>query len=153
MIDKQKKITIVLANFYPNISSQLLKGAENELKKKKFKKMNIAREFFLEQKISCYKIVEVPGIFEIPVVAAQEIEKSDGIIALGCVIKGKTPHFDFISKSATDGIMNLSIQYKKPIGNGILTCLNKKQAEERANIKKKNKGKDAALAVFSLLNI
>ena len=149
----QRKITIIVANFYPGISSQLLKGVENELKKKKFTKMNTHTEFFLEKKISCYKIVNVPGIFEIPVAAAKEIEKSDGIIALGCVIKGKTPHFDFISKSATDGIMNLSIQHKKPIGNGILTCLNKKQAEERANIKKKNKGKDAALAIFSLLNI
>ena len=149
----QKKITIIVASFYPDISSQLLKGVENELKKKKFTKMNTHTEFFLEEKISCYKIVNVPGIFEIPVAAAQEIEKSDGIIALGCVIKGKTPHFDFISKSATDGIMNLSIQHKKPIGNGILTCLNKKQAEERANIKKKNKGKDAVLAIFSLLNI
>jgi len=153
MINIPKKITIVVANFYPDISSQLLKGAENELKKKKFKKMNTHTEFWLEEKINCYKIVEVPGIFEIPVAASMEIEKSDGIIALGCVIKGKTPHFDFISKSATDGIMNLSIQYKKPIGNGILTCLNKKQAEERANIKRKNKGKDAALATFSLLYI
>ena len=146
-----KKISIVVANFYPDISLELLKGAENELKKKKFKKMNTNTEFCLEEKISCYKIVKVPGIFEIPVASAKEIEKSDGIIALGCVIKGKTPHFDFISKSATDGIMNLSIQYKKPIGNGILTCLNKKQAEERANTKKKNKGKDAALATLSLI--
>ena len=149
----QKKITIIVANFYPDIRSQLLKGVENELKKKKFTKMNTHTEFFLEEKINCYKIVNVPGIFEIPVVAAQKIEISDGIVALGCVIKGKTPHFDFISKSVTDGIMNLSIQHKKPIGNGILTCLNKKQAEERANIKKKNKGKDAILAIFSLLNI
>ena len=149
----KKKITIIVANFYPDISSQLLKGVENELKKKKFTKMKTHTEFLLEEKISCYKIVNVPGIFEIPVAAAQEIEKSDGIIALGCVIKGKTPHFDFISKSAIDGIMNLSIQHKKPIGNGILTCLNKKQAEERANVKKKNKGKDAALATFSLLYI
>ena len=149
----QKKIIIIVANFYPDISLQLLKGVENELKKKKFTKMSTDTEFFNEEKISCYKIVNVPGIFEIPVACAQEIEKSDGIIALGCVIKGKTPHFDFISKSATDGIMNLSIQHKKPIGNGILTCLNKKQAEERANIKKKNKGKDAALAILSLLKI
>jgi len=148
-----KKICIVVADFYPDISTQLLKGAEQELKKKNFKKINTHTDYWLEKKISCYKIVRVPGIFEIPVVSAQEIEKSDGIIALGCVIKGKTPHFEFISKSATDGIMNLSIQYKKPIGNGILTCLNKKQAEERSNTKKKNKGKDAALATLSLLNI
>ena len=153
MIIAPKKITIIIANFYPDISSQLLKGAENELIRKKFKKTKTHIDFSTEEKASCYKIIQVPGIFEIPVAVANEIENSDGIIALGCVIKGKTPHFDFISKSVTDGIMNLSIQYKKPIGNGILTCLNKKQAEERANIKKKNKGKDAALATFSLLNI
>ena len=148
---KPNKITIVIANFYPDISSQLLKGAENELKKKKYIKMNTHKEFNYYS-INCYKIVEVPGIFELPLATVYEIKKCDGIIALGCVIKGKTPHFDFICKSVTDAIMNLSIQYKKPIGNGILTCLNKKQAEERANIKKKNKGKDAALATFSLLD-
>ena len=148
----KRKITIIVANFYPDISSHLLEGVEIELKKKKFKKIKTHSEYF-QEKVSCYNIINVPGIFEIPVMVAKEIEKSDAIIALGCVIKGKTPHFDFISKSVTDGIMNLSIQYKKPVGNGILTCLNKKQAEERANIKKKNKGKDAALATFSLLNI
>ena len=72
-------------------------------------------------------------------------------MALGCVIKGQTPHFDFISKSSIDAIMNLSIENKKPIGNGILTCLNKDQAIERADKTKKNKGKEAAEAAIELL--
>jgi len=148
----QKKICIVLANFYPEISLQLLKGSETELVKQKIKKINTNREYLLEEKTNCYKIINVPGVFEIPVVIAQEIKNTDGFIALGCVIKGQTPHFEFISKSVTDAIMNLSTQYKKPIGNGIITCLNKKQAIERSSIKKKNKGKDAALATLSVLN-
>ena len=67
-----------------------------------------------------YKSIIVPGVFEIPVVISKNIKKYDGFIALGCVIKGETPHFDFISKATTDGIMNISINYGKPVGNGIL---------------------------------
>ena len=70
---------------------------------------------------------------------------------MGCVIKGKTPHFNFISKAATDGIMHLTVANKKPIGNGIITCLNKKQAQKRSDPKKKNKGGEAAKAVLSVL--
>ena len=70
---------------------------------------------------------------------------------MGCVIKGETPHFDFISKSSIDAIMKLSIENKKPIGNGILTCLNKDQAVERADKSHKNKGKEAADAIIELL--
>ena len=93
------------------------------------------------------KIIKVPGVFEIPVTISKNIKKYDGFIALGCVIKGQTPHFDFISKAATDYIMKLSIDYKKPIGNGIITCLNMKQA-----IKRKHKGKEASKAVMSVLS-
>jgi len=66
---------------------------------------------------------------------------------LGCVIKGQTPHFDFISQASTDALMRLSIENKKPIGNGIITCLNKRQA-----IARKNKGREAAQAVISVLS-
>ena len=69
---------------------------------------------------------------------SKNINKYDAFIALGCVIKGETPHFDLISKAAIDGIMKLSIEHKKPIGNGIITSLNKKQALNRSNLKKKN---------------
>ena len=67
-------------------------------------------------------------------------------MALGCVIKGETPHFDFISQASTNAIMELSIVKKKPIGNGIITCLNMKQARAR-----KNKGAEAAIAAVSIL--
>ena len=94
------------------------------------------------------KIIKVPGVFEIPVVISKNIKKYDGFIALGCVIKGETPHFDFISQAATNAIMKLSIDHKKPIGNGIITTLNKEQADKRS-IKK---GGEAAKAVISLLS-
>ena len=95
--------------------------------------------------------ITVPGIFEIPVTIAKKIDEFDAFIALGCVIKGKTPHFNLISKTVVKAIMDLSIKYKKPIGNGIITCLNKKQAFERANPNKKNKGGEAATAVLATL--
>ena len=94
-----------------------------------------------------YKFVSVPGVFEIPVVISKNIKKYDAFIALGCVIKGKTPHFDFISQATTQAIMSLSIEHKKPIGNGIITSLNKNQAFNRS----KKKGQEAAKAVLSVL--
>ena len=97
--------------------------------------------------------IKVPGIFEIPVVISKNIKKYDGFIALGCVLKGETPHFDFISKATTDAIMHLSIVHKKPIGNGIISCFNKKQAVERSNPKIKNKGTEAARAILNVLGI
>ena len=94
-----------------------------------------------------YKFVSVPGVFEIPVVISKNIKKYDAFLALGCVIKGETPHFDFISQATTQAIMSLSIEHKKPIGNGIITSLNKKQAFSRS----KKKGQEAAKAVLSVL--
>ena len=93
------------------------------------------------------KIIKVPGVFEIPVTISKHLKKFDAFIALGCVIKGQTPHFDFISQSSTNAIMDLAINSKKPIGNGILTCLNMKQAKAR-----KKKGAEAAEAVVSVLS-
>ena len=87
------------------------------------------------------------GVFEIPITISKNINKFDAFIALGCVIKGQTPHFDFISQAATDAIMKLSVQSKKPIGNGIITCLNMKQAKAR-----NKKGAEAAKAVLSILS-
>ena len=86
-------------------------------------------------------------MFEIPVSISKNIKKFDAFIALGCVIKGETPHFDFISQASTNAIMKLSIEAKKPIGNGIITCLNMKQAKAR-----KRKGGEAAEAVMSVLS-
>ena len=126
----KNKVLIIQANYYKDISAALLKSAKNELKN--FAKINI---------------VSVPGVFEIPVVISKNLKKYDGFVALGCVIKGQTPHFDFISKATTDSLMTLSITSKKPIGNGVITCLNKKQAIARGR-----KGSEAAEAVLSVLS-
>ena len=125
-----KKFLIVNANYYKDISRGLLKSAINLLPKN-----------------SKVKIINVPGVFEIPVTISRNIKKFDGFIALGCVIKGQTPHFDFISQASTDAIMKMSIDSKKPIGNGIITCLNMNQAKAR-----KKKGAEAANAVLSVLS-
>ena len=125
-----KNFLIVNANYYKDISSGLLKSATNLLPKN-----------------SKVKIINVPGVFEIPVTISKNIKKFDWFIALGCVIKGQTPHFDFISQASTDAIMKMSINSKKPIGNGIITCLNMKQAKAR-----KKKGAEAANAVLSVLS-
>tara|TARA_B110000438_G_scaffold263513_1_gene275555 strand:- start:99 stop:518 length:420 start_codon:yes stop_codon:yes gene_type:complete len=130
------KILITVSNYYPKISNDLLVGA-----KKKFLS-------YSEVKL---KLISVPGIFEIPVIISKNINLYDAFLSLGCVIKGETPHFDFISSATINAIMNLSIDHKKPIGNGIITCLNKKQALIRSNPKKKNKGGEAAEAVLSVL--
>lgn len=133
-----KKILIVTAHFYKDISHSMLNEASKALKysqKKTNKKYNI-------------KFISVNGVFEIPVVISKNIKKFDGFVAIGCVIKGETPHFDFISKAVTEGIMNLSIQNKKPIGNGIITCLNKSQAMNRID-----KGADAVNAALEVLSL
>ena len=113
------------------------------------------RELKTAEKANIIKIsddpIYVPGIFEIPVTISKIIKEYDAFIALGCVIKGKTPHFNLISKAVVNAIMDLSIRNKKPIGNGIITCLNKKQAVERANPSKKNKGGEAVQAVLATL--
>ena len=156
------KVCIVLAHFYEDITNDLYKGAKLVLDKyKKFEKpvwKNIDSEPFFDKKKEGpyeleYKQRFVPGVFEIPSLISINIEDFDAFIALGCVIKGETPHFDFISKAAINGIMNLSINHKKPIMNGIITCLNKEQAKERADPKKKDKGGEAARAFIRLWGI
>ena len=125
-----KKILIVVANYYQNISKGLIQSA----------KKNFSKNYILD-------IKEVPGVFEIPVVISKHIKRYDGFLALGCVIKGQTPHFDFISQATTNAIMDLSVNSKKPIGNGVITCLNMKQAKAR-----RRKGAEAADAVISVLS-
>ena len=130
------KICIVVSNFYPKISKMLIDGAIRKLKKKK---------------IDNFNIINVQGTYEIPVIVANLTSKYNGFIVLGCVIKGQTPHFDFLCSSVFNALANLSVTSKIPIGNGILTCINKKQAIERANPNNKNKGGEAAIAVLATL--
>ena len=124
------RILFVVANYYENISNKMFKSAVSNISSSKF----------------IIKRIDVPGIFEIPVVISKNINRFDAFVALGCVIKGKTPHFDFISQATINGIMNLSIKSKKPIGNGIITCLNKEQA-----LKRIHKGKEAVKAALIIL--
>ena len=100
-----------------------------------------------QKKNIIYKILEVPGAFEIPVMIARNINKFDGFIAIGSIIKGQTPNFNFISSAITNGLIQLSLLHKKPIGNAILTCMSEKQARARAK-----KGYEAAVAVSEVLN-
>ena len=121
---------IVIADYYKEITKGLLNNALKSIPKK-----------------SLIKIIRVPGVFEIPVTISKNIKKYDAFLALGCVIKGETPHFDFISSATTNAIMDLSVNYKKPIGNGVITCLNQRQGKAR-----KEKGKEAVKAVISILS-
>ena len=114
-----------------NKTSQLLNSATKELVKRKIS----------------FKIIEVPGAFEIPVIISRNINKYDGFIALGSIIKGETPNFDFISSAITNGLIQLSISYKKPIGNAVITCLNEKQASMRVD-----KGYEAVMAVCEVID-
>jgi len=134
-----KKILIINSNYYKNVSSNLLSSAKKLFNKKEFK----------------ISIIEVPGAFEIPITIRKNIKKFDGFIALGCVIKGQTPHFDLICTSTFNAIMSLSINFNKPIGNGIITALNLTQALQRSKksySNKPNKGSEAAKALISILN-
>ena len=134
----KKKILIVVANYYENIARSLLNSAKSTIKSK-----------------YSIRVINVPGAFEIPVTISKNLKQFNGFIALGCVIKGKTPHFDFICKSVFDSILDISIISSKPITNGIITALNMKQALERSSNSKdpfkNNKGKEASKAVISLL--
>ena len=127
------KICIVISTYNSDITEKLYLNAKEELDKSSLKKIDI---------------VKVPGSFEIPVVISKLAKKYDGFIAIGCVIKGETANFDLISKAITNGIMQISISQKKPIGNAIITSFNRAQA-----LKRFNRGKEAAQAILEVLNI
>ena len=133
-----KKILIINSNYYKSISSNLVSSAKEKLIKRNFKTY----------------ILDVPGVHEIPFSLRKNIKKYDGFVVLGCVVKGQTPHFDLICLSTFKAILNLSINFNKPIGNGIITAFNLNQAKDRSKItgrKKPNKGSEAANAVISIL--
>tara|TARA_B100001564_G_C20540941_1_gene624308 strand:+ start:135 stop:560 length:426 start_codon:yes stop_codon:yes gene_type:complete len=133
-----KKILILNSNYYKDISKNLLLNAKQKL----------VQSNFLVHKL------DIPGVYEIPVAIKRNIKKYDGFVALGCVIKGETPHFDLICSSVFNSILSLSINYNKPVGNGIITALNFSQAKNRSvryNKNKPNKGSEAANAVIMIL--
>ena len=142
MIDK-KKILLVCSPYYRDITSNLIKGASALLESKS---------------VDC-KILNVPGALEVAPAIKFILEKSpkkpifDGFVALGCVIRGETYHFEIVANESSKALIDLSITYSIPIGNGILTVSNKDQAVRRSNPNQLDKGADAAQACLSLINI
>ena len=132
---KKLNFLIVCADFYKDIADVMINNAKN----------------YLDQKEYSYEIIRVSGSFEIPTLISMyddtRIHEYDGIIALGCIIRGETKHFDFISSSIIDGIMSLSMNKKIPIGNGILTCENMDQVKMRYE-KKPVESIDAVISVL-----
>ena len=127
------KICIVMSAYNHDVTNEVRLSAKKELNKFGIKKV---------------KDIEVPGAFEIPVTISRLAKKYDGFIAIGCIIKGETTNFDLISDAITNGIMQISVNEKKVIGNAILTCFNKDQAFKRID-----KGKEAARAVLDVLKV
>ena len=125
------KICIVMSTYNHEVTNEVRLSAKKELNKFGIKKV---------------KDIEVPGAFEIPVTIARLSKKYDGFIAVGCIIKGETTNFDLISNAITNGIMQISVNEKKPIGNAILTCFNKNQAKDRFD-----RGAEAAKAIIAVL--
>ncbi|RKY39111.1 MAG: 6,7-dimethyl-8-ribityllumazine synthase [Candidatus Omnitrophota bacterium] len=138
---KGKKIAIVVSKFNEFISRNLLEGCQDELKKQGVEEKNI-------------DVVWCPGAFEIPQILAKLISKKyDALIALGALIRGETPHFDFLAPQVTKAVSNLSLNYKIPIALGIITAETIEQAIERAGTKEGNKGREAARVAIEMANI
>ena len=127
----KKKICIVTSTYNLDITKEIRHLAVKELKNSGIMKIDS---------------VEVPGAFELPVMISKIAKKYDGFIVIGCIIKGETSNFDIISTAITNGIMDISIKERKPIGNAVLTCFNMEQAKERSS-----KGIEAAKAVVTVL--
>ncbi len=139
-IDPTARILIVQAPYYKEITDNLCKGAMSLLKAKRLRGI---------------EKVNVAGALEIPVAIklASRNGYFDGFIALGCVIRGETSHYDIVAGESARGLMDLSLKYNLVIGNGIITCENMDQAIVRADPEQKNKGGEAAHAVLSLLEL
>ena len=131
----KNRVLIVLSNYYEEIGNSLLKGAIYELESNKIE----------------HDVIYAPGCFEIPLLISKNIKKYKGFIALGCVIRGETYHFEIISNECGRKIIDLSIEYQKPIGFGILTCDTYDQALIRSDPLQKNKGKEATTACIEIL--
>ena len=129
------KILIVASSYYKEIANNLIEGSTKYLQENNFE----------------YEIIYSSGCFEIPFLINRNINDYKGFISLGCVIRGETYHFEVISNECSRKIMDISLNYNKPIGFGILTCDNYDQAIIRSDPNQKNKGKEAASACLQLL--
>lgn len=136
------RFAVVVARFNSLIAERLLQGAVGTLRQHGIEDNNI-------------QVVWVPGAFEIPLAVRQLAAAGDvdGIVALGCVIRGATPHFDYVAGTCADGLGRLQSEYGIPVGFGVLTVDHLEQALERAGSKSGNKGADAALAVLEMASL
>jgi 6,7-dimethyl-8-ribityllumazine synthase len=142
MIVRDARLGIVAARFNEAIVDRLIHGAIDTLKRHGADDSQL-------------RLVRVPGAFELPL-AAQRLAKTrqfDGIIALGAVIRGATPHFDYVCAQAASGLSRVSLDHDLPIGFGVLTCDTIEQAVERSGVKAGNKGTEAALAVIEMVSL
>lgn len=142
LIVENEKFAIIVSRFNEFISSKLLSGALDELKRHGAKEENIT-------------VIWAPGAFEIPVLS-KKLAKSgayNAIIALGAVIRGATPHFDYVSAEVSKGIAAVSLETEVPVIFGVLTTENIEQAIERAGTKAGNKGSDAAKSAIEMANL
>ncbi|MDD4294438.1 MAG: 6,7-dimethyl-8-ribityllumazine synthase [Candidatus Omnitrophica bacterium] len=138
---KDKKISIVISRFNEFISNELLSGCIDTLSKAGVDNKNIT-------------VIWAPGAFEVPqVINLIDAKKTDAVIALGAVIRGDTPHFDYVASEVSKGIAKLSLDKKLPIIFGVVTADTVEQAIERAGTKQGNKGRDAALAALEMTDI
>ena len=139
---KGLRLALIVSRFNDFISERLLEGATDTL----------VRSGADAQALD---VVRVPGSFEMPVAAKALAKKGvyDAIICLGCVIRGATPHFDYVAGEAAKGISKVSLEYDCPISFGVITADNLEQAIERAGTKSGNKGRDAALTAIEMANL
>lgn len=136
---RDKRVLIVEARFYPELADEMKAGAAAVLERE-----NIA-----------FDVVEVPGALEIPtaIAMARKAKKYSGYIALGCVIRGETTHYDYVAGESIRGLQRLAVRHRLAIGTGILTVENHTQAEARASRNRGNKGATAAGACLALMGI
>jgi len=142
LVSKAYKIAIVVSRFNEFISGKLLEGAVDCLVRHEVRDDDIT-------------VIWVPGAYEIPLIAAEAAKQDvyDAVICLGALIRGATPHFDYISAEVTKGIAHVGLTYHKPVIYGVLTTESIEQAIERAGTKSGNKGFSAAAAALEMLNL
>jgi len=142
LVGRGKRFCIIAARFNESIVNRLIEGALDTLK----------RHGVVEADL---QVVRVPGAFELPL-AAQQVAKMgtfDGIVALGAVIRGATPHFEFVSGECSSGLNRVCLKYEIPLGFGLLTCDTVDQAVERSGTKAGNKGSEAALSTIEMVSL
>ena len=135
------KVAIISSSWHPEICADLVAGAMRALEAAQVKKI---------------KTICVPGSFEIPLAAQKMFEKGyDAVVAVGLVLKGDTPHFDYVCQGVTQGVIDVQLKWSKPIGYGVLMCENLEQAIDRCGRagSREDKGFDSALAALRLLEL